>query len=306
MSDSSSKPEKRNKSKESFTVDNTNTSIVEMPSVTKLLNRKSLTKINIAKDRGRPLLDLEDEPAELENLIPVQFSQNSSSPSSSESSTRKKVELINTLDFAADTGTPPTPDNYGTLELEKPSSETPPQFKAPESAVGKPAVRPATRKKKALYLWTKEILAEASDPFHRGVHYLIEHGAKSAALLIPIQGQTPAANAGSTAFVTAYAYVAQEQGELWRGLSLSEELVPDVWQAVSSTGFLEFDPKTAKRPGEDSHSFLRKAFNLNPQDWFMLVRCGSPQACTGILALVSSISLAPHVLMAFNSQAQAA
>lgn len=223
-----------------FTLDNTSGEPVEMPSVTKLLNRKKL--------------GLSDS-----------------------SSTKTSLKL-----------------------------KAPPKKPAvPTTTPGQPEImrvqprktRPKTQK---IAQWTREDLAKATDTFQKAVHYLIQKGAQQALLLAPQDGPVSHAQA-NIRFDALCAYMSEDKAELWSGLSLSPSLIPDIWRRLFSHGIYEIIPSVSLSTQDESASFLIKAFGLKPTDFFVIIRCGSPNACTGILALVSPFSLSKEIASAFSA-----
>lgn len=222
-----------------FTLDVPDGDAVEMPSVTKLLNRKKL------------------------GLVP-----------SSETRTMTRASLN------------PTP---------KPSAPIPGQ---PQIQRVQP--RNARSKGPKIAHWTTESLAAADDSFQKAVHFLIQKGARQALLLTPHSG-TPAGQA-PTRFDALCAFMTEEKEELWSGLSLSPNVIPDVWKKIFSQGFYEIIPSLSLNGQDPSAAFIIKAFGLKPTEFFIIIRCGSPKACTGLLALVSTFSLTKEISAAFSAQ----
>lgn len=227
-----------------FTLDNHGANPVEMPSITKLLNRKKL-------GMGRS---------------------------------------SNTTSFS-----------------DVPPSQLPPPHGCPASqnqlAVRKATPRNAERRRPPLPQWDKPTLERATDPFQKGVNRLIKSGAYQVLLLTPAQPMKNAAAQISFTACCAYVTVECEQEQLWRGLSLEPKLISDVWKLIFTRGSFEIPPSTSHHssPKKDSASFLRKAFGLADNDWLILVRCGAPNNCTGILALVSKTSIFSEIATAFSA-----
>jgi hypothetical protein len=92
----------------------------------------------------------------------------------------------------------------------------------------------------------------------------------------------------------------EDKMELWSGLSLSPSLIPDIWRKLFTQGIYEIIPSVSLNSKDESATFLIKAFGLKPTDFFVIIRCGAPNACTGILALVSSFSLSKEIASAFS------
>jgi hypothetical protein len=147
--------------------------------------------------------------------------------------------------------------------------------------------------------WTPEALATATDTFQKAVHYLTQKGARQVLLLTP---PDPVSHAQSDArFDALCAYMTEDKEELWSGLSLSPSLIPDIWKKLFTQGIYEIVPSLSQKHQDESAAFLIKAFGLKATEFFVIVRCGSPNACTGILALVSPFSLTKEIAAAFSA-----
>lgn len=160
--------------------------------------------------------------------------------------------------------------------------------------------RKARNKGPKIAHWTTQSLAAAEDGFQKAVHFLLQKGARQALLLTP-HSATPAGQA-PTRFDALCAFMTEEKEELWSGLSLSPNVIPDVWKKLFSQGLYEIVPSLSQNGQDPSAAFIIKAFGLKPTEFFVIIRCGSPQACTGLLALVSTFSLTKEISAAFSAQ----
>ncbi len=220
-----------------FTLDSAGGDPVEMPSVTKLLNRKSL---------GLSV--------------------------SSETKTSIKTSPVQS----------------------KPSLPGQPQIQ-------KVGPRRARTKSRKIAHWTDESLSVAEDSFQKAVHHLIQKGARQVLLLTPSSPTSTASPAESTRFDALCAYMTEEKEELWSGLSLSSAVIPDVWKQLFTQGTYEIIPSLSQNGQDESAAFIIKAFGIKSNEFFVIVRCGSPTACTGLLAMVSPFSLTKEISEAFSA-----
>lgn len=157
------------------------------------------------------------------------------------------------------------------------------------------AIKPRTRyhAKSNLIQWNVPALQKARDPFHQGVLYLIENGAKQALLLCPQASSTVLFEANS-------AYDPQAKEAIWSGLTFDPAWMGDLAELFLKMGYIELTPE------REENSFLASTFGIEKNEWALLVRCGSPKACTGILILVSNQSIKHQVKAAFTSRTQQA
>jgi hypothetical protein len=218
-----------------FTLDNSGGDPVEMPSVTKLLNRKKLGLV---------------QTSETKNV-------NKSKPS-----------------------------------LAKPSIPGQPHVQR---------VQPRKTRSKAPKIahWTQETLATTDDTFQKAVHYLIQKGARQVLLLTPPAPVTHLQM--DVHFDALCASMTEDKVELWNGLTLAPSLIPDVWRCLFTQGLYEIVPSVSLNTQDESAAFIIKAFGLKPTEFFVIVRCGAPNACTGLLALVSGFSLTKEIGAAFSA-----
>jgi hypothetical protein len=131
------------------------------------------------------------------------------------------------------------------------------------------------------------------------VHYLTQKGARQVLLLTP---HDPVSyKQTDVRFDALCAFMTEDKEELWSGLSLTPSLIPDIWKKIFTQGIYEIVPNLSQKHEDESAAFLIKAFGLKPSEFFVIVRCGSPQACTGLLALVSPFSLTKEIAAAFSA-----
>lgn len=156
-------------------------------------------------------------------------------------------------------------------------------------------VKPSTRQthKSNLIQWSKAALTKAKDPFHRGVLHLIENGANQALLLCP-QAKS------KVLFEANSCFEAGSKWAIWNGLTFDPAWMGEQAMKFLKQGFIELSPV------REANSFLASTFGVEKNEWILLIRCGSPQACTGILVLISNQSVKDKVKAAFTPQTQKA
>jgi hypothetical protein len=226
-----------------FTLDHTEGDPVEMPSVTKLLNRKKLgLKTSSSSNKA------------------------ATAPVSKSDSTKSNI--------------------------------------AGQPKIQRVQPRKGRAKQVKISRWSQESLAQADDTFQKAVHYLVQKGARQALLLTPdapVSSGSSAHDHAAIRFEALCAYMTEDRAELWSGLSLSPSLIPDIWERLLTKGIFEIVPSVSLSSQSESAAFLIKAFGLKPTEFFVIIRCGSSNACTGLLALVSSHSLAKEIAAAFSA-----
>jgi hypothetical protein len=245
-----------NQSNSPFTLDNHGGEPIEMPSVTKLLNRKKL------------------------GLSPI-------SENSTQTVTRPRVP---TPPPAAKPQAPAQGSLQGTGQSAGPGQV--------EIQKVRPRQRQSSQRSK-LAKWDKEKLSQARDTFQRAVFYLLQKGAQQVLLLTP---QDPVTDPkAQVSFQALCAFASEEKDQLWGGLSLTPELIPDIWDKLFTKGIFEIVPSVSLKAKNESEAFLIRAFGLKPTEFFILIRCGAPNACTGLLGIVSTHSLVKEIAAAFSA-----
>jgi hypothetical protein len=195
---------------------------------------------------------------------------------------KSETSVTNTATTTATTGISPVPPIF---EKNPKSSLTPP--KPPEDATKliKESVRKVSRKREAkpLVIWTPAALASGKDPLGKAIISLLTHGA-SQALFLAIQSQ---AGGPSPMFTATAAVNAREKEKVWNGLRWDPSLLPDVWQQVISTGYVELLPPGTMTNIQSDRNVSRAAFDVTQEEGLYFVRVGTSQQCRGILVLVS-------------------
>lgn len=176
------------------------------------------------------------------------------------------------------------------------SSEAPSLTPVPTSAT----IQPAARRKSAttndaLRRWTAESLSKTVDPILSGLRYLSTKASIRAVFFRPIIGSGSGAK---VLFHSAAAFAAGESETLWTGLGFEGSVIPDLWNELMQRGWLDPSSTTHAQTQEDLRLF-RRFLGLSSDKWVTLIRCGSAETCTGVLAFVSSDPLTDHVRSAF-------
>jgi hypothetical protein len=134
-----------------------------------------------------------------------------------------------------------------------------------------------------------EMLKGGPDPLGKGLSILLEKGAASA-LFLAITPPPPGAKIPHFA-AAASAKPTPDKIRLWTGLRWDPAAVPQVWNALLKSGYMEFHPPGLVTNVGSRRNIIRAAFGLAQDEILTLIRVGPVAACRGILAIYSSRSL---------------
>lgn len=297
-----STPKKDTENTKVFTVDSgTATQDKEMPSVTKLLNRKSLglapkkpvtppPKLNPPlPPQAFPSLTQEeaaDHTQEIELKIDLISPPTIEKAKTSELLLTSPSELSIQINSNSNEAVPLQLTN-NTLQNET----TPPEIKlsAPASS---PRIQTTKRKStepaRALIQWDLATLKSGSDPLGKGIAIIFEKGAKH---LLFLSILPPLASSPVPQFISKATVLASSKLPLWTGLKWDPSLVPDVWNQFIKTGRVEFAPPGALTIQTSHRNVIRAAFGIAPSEWLLLLRAGPADQIRGIIAIVSTQTL---------------
>jgi hypothetical protein len=146
---------------------------------------------------------------------------------------------------------------------------------------------------KPLLVWTREDLQAGTDPLGKALVSLIDSGV-TRALFLGIQAS---AGSSSPVFVSSAAVNAGNKAAIWTGLRWDPQILPDIWNQLVTTGFVELPPPGTMTNLHSSRNVSRSAFDIGNEDCLVLARVGTAQHCRGILVLTSRKSLIGPVKM---------
>ncbi len=192
----------------SFTVDSEQTGLTHMPSITRLLNRKSLLKSKFYNEAPASSKEQPSAPPSI-SLSPQALTPTVPPPPQPEMSVKNLSEPV--LE----------------LELNRAPQQAQPQIKKAE--------RRSTRRMDS---WSLEVLRNRpQDQFAQGLLELMQPGkAQMSLYLLP---QT----VGSDSFLAAAALAPREKLILWTGFKWSKQEDPRLWEELTKKGFSEIPPK---------------------------------------------------------------
>ena len=260
------------KKKSEFTFDAERTGSVDVPSVTKLLNRKSLgmpeasavpKNFNVSPDLKLAATQPSKAPAQ-DQPIPIEVSV---------SADAVPFELTGNIQISVSEG----------------GSQKAP---APPVAKVQLAVIREHKDLVQLILWDQVQMKGGADPLGRGIAALFEKGAHSALFLsIRAADQT----LGVPKFMASACVQPGMKQVLWTGLQWDPKVVPELWNHFIKAGFVELAPPGNLTNEKSTRNVVRGAFGLQKEEWLLLVRAGPPNQCRGVLALLSTRSLVPEL-----------
>ena len=292
-----------------------------MPSVTRLLNRKSLKLTKTAPSQPQapspeaskteqstqPIQEVptpsstqapsfNDDNAPTEQIVLPPHEAAPAPTSGAESSGGIEISLSTgeNENFEIQSSAPapaPLEISIGSA-TESPSPAVPSTSEAPALVA---PVQASTRTPSApiqpLIRWEKNQLVSGRDPLGKGIHFLFEKGATQAlflAITAPPSGKVPH-------FVATAAVNPGDKEALWAGLKWNPTVVPELWNYFVRAGFVELSPPGNLTSTASNRNVIRAAFGVHAPQWLLLVRVGAPSACRGVLALVANSSLALHL-----------
>lgn len=245
-----------------FTLDSTQSG-AEVPSVTKLLNRKKLIKSDASVQK----------PAEMEPSV-AEISP--SIPSEEQSIAVSSYEPL--------------------LEIETSQGPSSSAAARPQSAPNalmlkiKPSHRRSGKlENDTLLIWDLLQLQAGGDPLGKGIAVLFEKHHAVCALFLGIE--PPASKSGLPRFAARASVMGKERVAIWSGLVWDPTIVPELWNYFVKTGQAELSPPGTMTNVQSNRNVVRAAIGVRSDEWLTLIRIGPPTACRGVLALVTRQSI---------------
>jgi hypothetical protein len=277
------------KLKSAFTTDENSEELQRVPSVTRLLNRKKLG-LTDATQTGSVGLVPPPAPNSVKPPLPPQRPAGAG-PRPGTSINLSEVSDEVSMVFAPNqpSQTPPPIPSFapGTME------SVPPPLPSANVAIAKVSVkvverRSAHRATSHLIPWTIETLQSGSDPMGKSLASLFAKEATSA-LFLAAQASP---DGTSVTFSSSAALAVTERVNLWTGIVWDPKNAPDTWDAFLKDGFIELAPLVIQSAqGAKNKALPRSAFGLENGEWGIIFRCGSKEACRGLMLVTSKKSL---------------
>lgn len=288
MTDQNGKP--KNDSFGGFEGDGNTGSASSMPSVTKLLNRKSLglstgsidtpistpepqaTRSGLRRARGSSLKKPKGSAlVETPQAVTPPTSDGPTEAMSSPKSAQAGLEIQ--LSTGSD------------AVFERSAAPAQQQTRTDVKVETRTATRRKSTPAPELIEWQMTLLKTGQDPLGKGLATLLEQGAL-AALFLAIQPLKPGQSAPlfqSTACAGAFT----DRKALWSGFHWNPALAPELWNGFLQQGWIEFSPPGTQTHVQSHRNVIRGALGCVPGEWLTLIRVGSPQGCRGALAVIS-------------------
>ena len=267
-----------------------------MPSVTRLLDRKTLSETNSsiatpkpapppARPPAKPTLKAAPPPVQPPAPAPEAAPERAASVPVEEIG----INISSGAGFELEQRAEPAPQ---TQDQENPSSEASPDGLAEAHAA--PQLLALTRRVERrvavadLVQWQMHGLRTGKDPLGKGIALLMDKGATSALFLAAI---TPPPGSPVPHFNATATFGAGSKLSLWTGLKWDPVLTPDTWNKFVHAGYVELSPPGTTTNMKSARNIIRAAFGITHEEWLLLVRIGSAQICRGVLVLTSKASL---------------
>ena len=248
------------KKDKTFNIDAEATGIIDIPSVTRLLNRKSL------------------------NLKPATSSSASTQAAPEappEPEAPEVVEAPAAFD-GGDSGGIDLGEGPSDFHLESSTSPVAPQA---ATILVRPAASRQSPRPSPLILWKIEDLKKNSDPMGKALATLVEGGGLKFAVFLGIDAASP------QKFQATAALAPKEKTELWTGMKWDPKTAPDIWGIFLKSGQIELTPPGTVTNAMSSRNLVRGAFGVDQKEWITLVRVGPATNCRGMVALISNASI---------------
>ena len=247
-----------------FTVDTDDSIVKEVPTISRLLNRKKFSSKESTKTKTRTLSKA---------VIP-----NRSKTALTQTRNSKVIEI--------------PVEASGLIEIQRSSitisSTAKIQAISPRQS---PAQAPLTE-------WTTDTLSQSGDPLAKALVTLQQSGGLDSALFLSIKLLAENAISGSEGvpfFVGTASIDPGDKAPFWKGLVWDPSIVPDLWNQFIQDGHVELAPPGPNTVVTSERNVVRAALGTSPTEWLTIVRVGSTDVCRGIVAVFSKISIATAV-----------
>lgn len=236
--------------------------IKDVPSVTQLLNRKSLNLTSKVQETPH------------ENIPAPQ----------AEFKTEEGISLDLNVDQSFQLETTGGPGKHHTPTPAQTSSVLAPVKIQPASRRQRPAQK--------LIVWDLNQLKNGNDPLGRGIFEALSKKGVGA-LFLAIQ---PAASGTSIpTFSSTAAVLAPQKHTIWTGLKWDPTIVPEMWNHFIKTGWIELSPPGSFTNIASNRNVVRAAFGIQQSEWLLLICVGTRAQCRGVVAIVTTRSIATEI-----------
>lgn len=262
----------------SFSIDINPTKTTDVPSITRLLNRKSLKNLDSSVTTSTPSevpLPSTETPIEISGISIVNLESPAAFERTQVASPTISLEV------------PPSTSDPSPSPLQEQGSVQ--QKDSPQIQVSR---RKTPKPHQKLILWDLNQLKKSIDPLAKGLTLSFQKGIQSALFLGII---SPPAGGTIPQFLSSAAVNPKDKLELWTGLKWDPLLLPEFWNHFIQAGHIELAPPGTVTNNFSYRNIMRTGFGITKTEWLLLVRVGNSEACRGIVALVSSQGLLPQI-----------
>lgn len=274
----------------SFTFDNENSYTQEMPSISSLLQRKSLRLTRSSSTEKSEDHSSEHSPSEAKSNSPTKKLKQSGGARGGFDEPSVEIERTMTNLFVRKETTGSNSFSHArrlTLPSEMTASIRPARRRGASSETASGPLNTQTEPQK-LISWSIGRLAKSSDPLGRGLAHLMYSGATQALFLRIL----PPSKASTTPKFQALAAVAaSEVAALWCGLQWDPRVSPVIWNEFVRKGFVELPPPGSYTDIGSNRNMARVAFGVPAEEFLTMIRVGAADACRGLIALTSPATL---------------
>jgi len=286
----------------SFTVDSDRSGLHDMPSVTKLLNRKTLSKSGTLSTIPQPPATppaapppFKGKPFSAPEAPSTDFGITLEAPPDSVPAS-SPTSLTLTAPDLHEAPAPEAPVALAASDLAIELSVDAPTQTTSTKPIPIPAlkVQPAQRRVTKetippLSAWGPEKLPPANAALAKALTALLASKTLHHALYLAIAP----APAGSPVpvFNATSALQAASKEVVWTGMCWDPRVVPEMWNYFLKAGFVEVSPPGTLTNQKSNRNVIRAAFGIQQDEWMTLVRIGPADGCQGVLALVSKRSI---------------
>ena len=253
-----------------FTTDNTTTG-VSIPSITQLLNRKSVQKLSPSEPPLPPK----------KSKKKIRFNQKASAtpPPFFAGNNTGSISIVPNVPTPAE-----NPKNELLDSIQEPLTPSNPKIQSIKRSTPRAAKHP-------LLEWDMKTLRQNTDPMAETLALIFEQGASSALFMVI----GPAGPFGVPIFSSTATVNGKYRTGIWTGLKWDPSIVPETWNQFVKEGYAELSPPGTSTNRNRDRNVVRLAFGIEQDEWLLLLRAGPVTQCRGVLAIVSKRSLADYI-----------
>ncbi len=282
-----------------FTVDSENSGVVEMPSITTLLDRKTgsrLIKMRKEKEAEKTRVLNSPPPPSPPNTEKTNKIQ-APKPTSVAPAIEEGIQIG--LDSDAPNGiqfsysgqtasatadeSPKSEGKTGATRVLTSQPLVPPLVQRSKKSAGSQAL-------KDLVKWELKTIQSGKDPIFLALQKILKGGGRYC-LFLNVKIADP--KAVKIVFEASAGLGEAEHLRLWKGMKWNPHVVAELWNHFVKHGASELSPPGTVTHLASSRNVVRSVFGAKREEWLTLFRVGPAESCRGILAILSKNSLQP-------------